>query len=214
MAGGAPRFVVFNAATGKGQPVRCPDGWLCQPLKRPEDLLLISRRGRVGFRRAGGKVTEVLSGKGPFRTSAVADDFSSFAGLDTLGRLWLQKGVQGKPSLLGKASEGQVFWGRVSRRFAWNDGKQGHVYNGETEKTEALSTIQAGWWSPRESRFLYLTGEKEPLLRIWEPGSSREVLSMKLLGSLGAPAFTENERDVFLIAAPDLESSVWAITLE
>jgi uncharacterized protein (TIGR03790 family) len=207
---------LLDVTAGKTEAVEIPEGWKGKPIGEGGPLVLVGPRGEVGFRKPGEAPVEVLRGKGPFRTWAVADDLSSFSAVDASGKVWVQRAAGAEPEEVGEAPGGKVFWGPVSRRFAWTDrdGK-GRVQDCPIGKTFDIGPLDRGFWSSDETRFVFASGEAGgSRLKAWTAEGVKDLFPVQALGAWMGAALTPDGKRVFLLASPGLDLDVWELRAE
>jgi uncharacterized protein (TIGR03790 family) len=211
-------FVEHNIRTGLSVPVTAPEGWTISNIIRGSNILILSNQGRVAVKDGPAALREVLQGAKVVRDIAIADDLSLFGGIDEQNRLWVQHRSE-PPEVIAEHVE-HAAWGPISRRLLvqTSDG-QSRIYDGRDRSWLPLGPVWIGQWSPDETRFLYVDGERQNnvlrprLLDLVTGRQVRQICEYWRIGDLAAIAIPAGGDSAFLLAGPTGALQVWMIAL-
>jgi uncharacterized protein (TIGR03790 family) len=180
------------------------------------DILLLSPEdGKVGFRKGEGPFHEVLRGIKLAGSSAIANDLSSFGGVDTEKRLWIQRGADQPAEVVATGVE-RVLWGPISHRvLVEGPDHKSRVYDARDRSWIDLGTVVAAAWSPDEERLLFVASDTGSggSLSLLAGRAITPICDMGKIGAVAKLAFSDKPDRAFLLAGMDGQLNVFLVAL-
>lgn len=171
---------------------------------------LVNANGQMGVQKGSQPVQEVLQGTKATRFAAIANDLSAFGGVDSEKRLWVQRGMDGKPEVVASGVEG-VIWGPISRRaVVVGANNQSRVYDARDGSWIDLGIISAAQWGPDEEQLLFVEGG---FLSILVGRRIEKLCDVNRIGALSRAVITGRGDKAFLLAGIGGGMDVWMMSL-
>jgi len=159
---------------------------------------------------------EVLPGANVKQFIAVANDLSLFGGVDAEKKLWVQRGLDGKPEMIA-AGVANVLWGPISRRaVVWDANHSARVYDGRDGSWKDLGAVAEAQWSDDEESLLFVEarpGTDSNFLSLLSGKLVEQLCPMGRIGQIQKMIFSEDNRRAFLLASLGGGMDAWMMPL-
>lgn len=196
-----------------------PAGWSSTVIPNTTVQVLISNGGKLAIRKDAEPARDVLKNAGSLRDIAVANDLTLFGGVDSLDRLWIQRGLAAAQEKVANGVK-HVVWGPISHRGVVQDTSgKARIYDGRNGSWTDLGTIAEAQWSADEERLLFIestkrSGESPPtFLSAMIDGTVRRLCEFEKIGQVAQIAIAASGERVFLLAGLAGTLDVWMTQL-
>lgn len=217
---------------GSGHPIRhsltggddhtfqLPADWTSPPVAATvipgtDVLFVTSADSKMAFANGSQPFQEVLRGTRATRFAAIANDLSLFSGVDSLKRMWIQRGVGADAEILATGVE-RVVWGPISHRALIVDetGKS-RVYDSRDGSWIDLGMTVGGEWSSDEERLLLISREapSQAYLAALIDGRITRLCDFAFIGRMENMAITADGKKAFILAGLSGQLDVWMTAL-
>ena len=191
----------------------CPNAVVGSVIPGTDILYVTTPEGKSCIQKGSEPSREVMAGVRVTRFGAIANDLSSFGGVDAEKRLWIQHGLDAKPEVVASGVE-QVLWGPISHRALVLEANQnGRIYDGRDHSWIDLGILSAAQWSPDEKRLLFIEVAEGGYLSILIDGRIERLAPMNRLGRVNGMVITAAGDRAFLLAGITGGLDVWMMAL-
>lgn len=200
--------------TAESHTIDIPQGAAANVIAGTDIAIIRETNGTVAYRKGNEPAHAVLPGSMISDSFAAANDLSLFGGVDAEKKLWIQRGIDGKPQVIASGVE-HVLWGPISKRVLVHtaDNKD-RVYDGGDESWTDLGSVAAATWSPDEQRLLFVQKESdEQYLSLLSGRTITRICDLRRIGSIAKMDLTNRKDYAFLLSGIPGRTNAWIVAL-